>query len=231
MPFPDRHIFVKPEVTKHIANALHVDIQYMPEVTWLTYTRILAVGPNSDVKAHRSEQRSTRPKGHDRRNSRSSGLRVRTSPEWIRNRSGQSPSPRNARSADIVTQNAQEIRLWAVADFCGGAFLAALLTLAEASGSRTHQRHQVPLNGFEARAQHRPKLASRLIVAEEPGGPSRTAEAAARRQGQARCKLRLDRNAPRFGEIDPIPSLIHCAACGGFYQGSPAARGWNRVRP
>ncbi len=27
--------------------------------------------------------------------------------------------------------------------------------------SRTHQRHQVPLNGFEARAQHRPKLASR----------------------------------------------------------------------
>jgi hypothetical protein len=41
--------------------------------------------------------------------------------------------------------------------------------MAEASGSRTHQRHQVPLNGFEARAQHRPKLASRAIVAEGGG--------------------------------------------------------------
>jgi hypothetical protein len=32
--------------------------------------------------------------------------------------------------------------------------------VAEASGSRTHPRHRVPHNGFEARAQHRPRLAS-----------------------------------------------------------------------
>ena len=33
--------------------------------------------------------------------------------------------------------------------------------MAEASGSRTHLRHKVPHNGFEARTQHRPRLASR----------------------------------------------------------------------
>lgn len=41
MRFPDRHIFVKPEVTKHIANILHMDIQYTPEVTWLTCSHVL----------------------------------------------------------------------------------------------------------------------------------------------------------------------------------------------
>jgi hypothetical protein len=44
-------------------------------------------------------------------------------------------------------------------------FLMLLLTsklyVAEASGSRTHLRHKVPHNGFEARTQHRPRLASR----------------------------------------------------------------------
>ena len=38
--------------------------------------------------------------------------------------------------------------------------------LAEASGGRTHLRHKVPHNGFEARAQHRPRMASTAIVAE-----------------------------------------------------------------
>src|SRR5689334_329380 len=37
--------------------------------------------------------------------------------------------------------------------------------MAEASGGRTHLRHIVPHYGFEARAQHRPRLASSAIVA------------------------------------------------------------------
>src|SRR5581483_7628233 len=41
--------------------------------------------------------------------------------------------------------------------------------VAEASGSRTHPRHRVPHDGFEARAQHRPRLASRPIVARQCG--------------------------------------------------------------
>ena len=39
--------------------------------------------------------------------------------------------------------------------------------VAEASGSRTHPRHRVPHDGFEARAQHRPRLASSPILAEQ----------------------------------------------------------------
>jgi len=37
--------------------------------------------------------------------------------------------------------------------------------VAEASGSRTHPRHQVPHTGFEDQAQHRLRLASVQIVA------------------------------------------------------------------
>src|ERR1039458_5474531 len=45
--------------------------------------------------------------------------------------------------------------------------------LAEASGGRTHLRHKVPHNGLEARAQHRPRMASRPILPEKlkPGPP------------------------------------------------------------
>ena len=38
------------------------------------------------------------------------------------------------------------------------------LVLAEASGSRTHRRHDVPHAGFEDQAQHRPRLASSVIL-------------------------------------------------------------------
>ncbi len=57
MRFPDRHIFVKPEVTKHIANILHVDIEYTPEVTWLTYSRMLHLAQvlTSKLTAYSSE--------------------------------------------------------------------------------------------------------------------------------------------------------------------------------
>ena len=37
--------------------------------------------------------------------------------------------------------------------------------LAEASGSRTHRDTNVPHAGFEDQAQHRPRLASNLILA------------------------------------------------------------------
>src|ERR1035438_1424562 len=40
-----------------------------------------------------------------------------------------------------------------------------LFSLAEASGSRTHLRHGVPHAGFEDQAQHRPRLASSVILA------------------------------------------------------------------
>ena len=46
--------------------------------------------------------------------------------------------------------------------------------LAEASGSRTHPRHQVPHNGFEARAQHRPRMASWAILSDDSEGYSAT---------------------------------------------------------
>jgi hypothetical protein len=38
-------------------------------------------------------------------------------------------------------------------------------TMAEASGGRTHLRHKVPHAGFEDQAQHRPRIASKEILA------------------------------------------------------------------
>jgi hypothetical protein len=43
--------------------------------------------------------------------------------------------------------------------------------VAEASGGRTHLRHRVPHNGFEVRAQHRPRMASEAILADWGGIP------------------------------------------------------------
>ena len=37
--------------------------------------------------------------------------------------------------------------------------------MAEASGGRTHLRHRVPHAGFEDQAQHRPRIASKEILA------------------------------------------------------------------
>jgi hypothetical protein len=57
MRFPDRHIFVKPEVTKHIARVLQLDVQYTPEVTWLTYSRVLYLAQllESNLAAYKRE--------------------------------------------------------------------------------------------------------------------------------------------------------------------------------
>ncbi len=57
MRFPDRHIFVKPEVTKHIAKVLQLDIQYAPELTWLTYSRVLLLAQllQSKFSAYKKE--------------------------------------------------------------------------------------------------------------------------------------------------------------------------------
>jgi hypothetical protein len=40
-----------------------------------------------------------------------------------------------------------------------------LVVVAEASGGRTHLRHKVPHAGFEDQAQHRPRIASKEILA------------------------------------------------------------------
>ena len=41
LAFPDSQMFVKPEVTKHAARVLGIDIAYEPEVKWPTYDRVL----------------------------------------------------------------------------------------------------------------------------------------------------------------------------------------------
>jgi hypothetical protein len=41
LAFPDSQIFVKPEVTKHAARVLGIDIVYEPEVNWPTYDHVL----------------------------------------------------------------------------------------------------------------------------------------------------------------------------------------------
>jgi hypothetical protein len=41
LAFPDTQIFVKPEVTKHAAKLLHLEIDYRSEVNWTTYALIL----------------------------------------------------------------------------------------------------------------------------------------------------------------------------------------------
>ncbi len=39
--FPDRHLFLKPEVTRNAANILNFEINYRPELNWLTYSLVL----------------------------------------------------------------------------------------------------------------------------------------------------------------------------------------------
>lgn len=39
--FPESHIFIKPEVTKHAADVLGLSIDYRPELNWGTYNRVL----------------------------------------------------------------------------------------------------------------------------------------------------------------------------------------------
>ena len=41
LAFPESRIFVKPEVTKHAARVLGIDIAYEPEVDWPTNDRVL----------------------------------------------------------------------------------------------------------------------------------------------------------------------------------------------
>ena len=57
-------------------------------------------------------------------------------------------------------------RVWSMRAGRWGAGSPAPRDVAEASGSRTHLRHYVPHAGFEARAQHRPRVASMAILTE-----------------------------------------------------------------
>ena len=41
--FPKNHIFLKPVVTQDAANALRQEINYKPELNWLTYSQVLAL--------------------------------------------------------------------------------------------------------------------------------------------------------------------------------------------
>jgi len=41
--FPESHMFLKPVVTQEAANVLSQEINYKPELTWLTYSQVLAL--------------------------------------------------------------------------------------------------------------------------------------------------------------------------------------------
>ena len=44
MPFiaqPDRHVFLKPDVTKEAAKRLGFNLNYKPQPNWLTYSHVL----------------------------------------------------------------------------------------------------------------------------------------------------------------------------------------------
>ncbi|MFL9966650.1 DUF3553 domain-containing protein [Paraburkholderia sediminicola] len=41
--FPETQVFVKPEVTRHAADMLQIDINYRPELNWLTYRCVLTL--------------------------------------------------------------------------------------------------------------------------------------------------------------------------------------------
>ena len=52
---PETQIFVKPEVTKHAAKILGIDIDYRPEVNWPTYNRVIRLA--EELKHKLSEER------------------------------------------------------------------------------------------------------------------------------------------------------------------------------
>ncbi len=61
--------------------------------------------------------------------------------------------------------------------------------MAEASGSRTHLRHGVPHAGFEDQAQHRPRLASSVILTPGTSSACRRCSRLCSRQAQVRGAL------------------------------------------
>lgn len=50
LAFPESQIFLKPEVTKHTAKILRMDIQYTPEVNWSTYSKVLKLAETLKLK-------------------------------------------------------------------------------------------------------------------------------------------------------------------------------------
>ena len=96
--------------------------------------------------------------------------------------------------------------------------------VAEASGSRTHLRHRVPHNGVEARAQHRPRLAS-TRNSSKPGARSRPSTRALREHRDGRYT-----GSSSFRLI-PRSSNGRTAAFGAVNRGSNPCRGaifWNQ---
>lgn len=41
--FPESQIFIKPVVTQNAANILNLEINYKPELNWLTYSQVLVL--------------------------------------------------------------------------------------------------------------------------------------------------------------------------------------------
>jgi hypothetical protein len=91
--------------------------------------------------------------------------------------------------------------------------------VAEASGSRTHPRHKVPHDGFEARAQHRPRIASSPILAGRRPKPA-----------LRRCARRGYTGDRAFPDL-PRSSNGRTAAFGAVNRGSNPCRGANTFLP
>jgi len=50
LAFPDKHIFLKPTVTKQIAEVMHLDIDYHPQLSWSTYSKVQVLAEKLDQK-------------------------------------------------------------------------------------------------------------------------------------------------------------------------------------
>ena len=59
---PETQIFLKPEVTKHAAKMLGVDIDYRPEVNWSTYSRVLRLAETLKHKLSEEKREELMPR-------------------------------------------------------------------------------------------------------------------------------------------------------------------------
>lgn len=59
--FPDKQIFVKPQVTQNAAEVLGMSINYRPELNWLTYSQVLNLAQNLKSKLEKIDNPTLRP--------------------------------------------------------------------------------------------------------------------------------------------------------------------------
>lgn len=60
--FPENHMFLKPVVTQDAANVLSQEINYRPEVNWLTYSQVLALAERIRKELHKDGRADLAPR-------------------------------------------------------------------------------------------------------------------------------------------------------------------------